>query len=318
VEPNSNRITDEYLNNYYLNEFANKFSKEYHEKLKKYNNNHQLLKTGTIPEQNHLNNIVLALKSSTLTTLLMTTTTTTTTTTSTTVTTTATTTVGITTIPEMVVSTTRDALFEPVFVKSIIETKAAQETAREANAFSPLDELLIEKIDYLKSNKLNKTQMSNHLNVIKYIFEFKNRSKTETTEPAITEAESFLPKTTTADVKIEVQSANRLMSSDEKADDSDLDWNLLLDYSQLKAANEKSASMQSVLRSSGLNRNIEVTNGMEENMPDLSRLNKAGERNLRAKQMAVSNVIGSSSVRPISLFKISNLVFIFVSFGVLV
>jgi len=317
VEPNSNRITDEYLNNYYLNEFANKFSKEYHEKLKKYNNNHQLLKTGTIPEQNHLNNIVLALKSSTLPTILMTTATTATTTT-TTVTTTATTTVSITTIPEIVVSTTRDALFEPIFVKSIIETKAASETIREANAFSPLDELLIEKIDYLKSNKLNKTQMSNHLNVIKHIFEFKNRSKTETTESAITEAESFLPKTTTADVKIEVQSANRLMSSDEKADDSDLDWNLLLDYSQLKAVNEKSASVQSVLRSSGLNRNIEVINGMEENLPDLSRLNKAGERNLRAKQMAVSNVIGSSSVRPISLFKISNLVLIFVSFGVLV
>lgn len=45
--------------------------------------------------------------------------------------------------------------------------------------FSPLDELLIEKISYLKANKLNKTQMANHLNLIKHIFEFKNKAHIE-------------------------------------------------------------------------------------------------------------------------------------------
>ena len=48
--------------------------------------------------------------------------------------------------------------------------------------FSPLDKLLIEKIGFLKSNKLNKTQMDKHLSLIKHIFEFKNNSINEIEE----------------------------------------------------------------------------------------------------------------------------------------
>ncbi len=60
--------------------------------------------------------------------------------------------------------------------------------------FSPLDELLIEKISYIKANRLNKTQMSNHLNLIKHIFEFKNNAKAEVSnlEPNNTQLQMYI------------------------------------------------------------------------------------------------------------------------------
>lgn len=61
-----------------------------------------------------------------------------------------------------------------------LTTMASDSTADSLGInFSPLDELLIEKISYLKANKLNKTQMANHLNLIKHIFEFKNKAHIE-------------------------------------------------------------------------------------------------------------------------------------------
>lgn len=78
-------------------------------------------------------------------------------------------------------------------LRDLLETKAIDNSTEtssyknETNAgseisFSPLDRLLIEKIEFLKSNKLNKTQMDKHLNLIKHIFEFKNNSMNEIEE----------------------------------------------------------------------------------------------------------------------------------------
>ncbi len=216
------------------------------------------------------------------------------------------------TTSNILLTTTRNILFEPVFIKSILETNSSVTTEKNTE-LSALDELLVQKIGHLKSNQLNKTQISDNLNVIKFIFELKNRSMIEyTTTNTTPNTTSNTPTskqiaTTNASADIGVLSANRLMRPDENIDQNDLkdlDWNLLLDFDKLKALNEQSTLSQTIKRNPDLNQKPQ-----EIYRPDLARLVEKSEINLKAKQMAASNLMGSSSVRPASFFNFSTLFF---------
>ena len=125
-------------------------------------------------------------------------------------------------------------------------------------SYSPIDELLIEKISFIKTNKLNKTQMSNHLDLIKNIFVFKNRTKMESLiQPVSVSPQTTMTTTTTSTTtKILVQttttsttttSTTTIMTTNyetvsyydseynihENEENHILDWNLLLNLKTL-------------------------------------------------------------------------------------
>lgn len=175
-----NNITDDYLNNYYLNEFQNKFTNEYYEE-RQIKSDEYPIKFNSPPALNTNNqkNVdydeTLKILKSDKAKL--------------TVTETPASTIQAENMfeesPELIVRspTTRlvpmtTSVSSKTFDESELTTISFTTTRSRSNLnFSPLDELLIEKIGFLKKNKLNKTQMSTHLNLIKHIFEFKNRTK---------------------------------------------------------------------------------------------------------------------------------------------
>lgn len=67
-----------------------------------------------------------------------------------------------------------------------------------------------------------------------------------------------------------------------------LDWNLLLNYNQLKATNKKKNTMSE---------NFDFNEIKPNKRPDLTRLRKVGERKLREKQMAAQLFSAGESLR---------------------
>ena len=279
MKPTSpNKITEDYTNNFYFNQFQKKYSLKLAEDIRPMNVTARLTfndksfgktfstsKIVSLPQEQDKKSILLhklrkIIAESTPSYILAnftsknTKSTTTTTTEASTIQTTFTSSSTTTTTTTMETTTTTST----TTTTDLPTSSSTSSLSSIYVSYSPIDELLIEKISFIKTNKLNKTQMSNHLDLIKNIFVFKNRTKMESliqtisVSPPLTTITTTTSTSTTILVQTTTTSTTTTSTTTivttiydtasyydseynnhENEENSILDWNLLLNLKSL-------------------------------------------------------------------------------------